>query len=65
MNILITAGASLLAQDLAETFSQEHTVRLTDVDGRSDAFAVSCAANLGHDAKRPTAWWKMWTCSFT
>ena len=31
MKILITAGASLLAQDLAETFSQEHTVLLTDV----------------------------------
>ena len=31
MNILITAGASALAHDLAEALSTKHTVRLTDV----------------------------------
>ena len=49
MNILITAGASLLAQDLAETFSQEHSVRLTDVaDVPTPLPFVRC--DLGHDA---------------
>ena len=50
MNILITAGASALAQDLAETLSKEHSVRLTDVvDVQTQLPFVRC--DLGHDAE--------------
>ena len=48
MNILITAGASALAQDLAETLCQKHTVCLTDmVDVPTQLPFVRC--DLGHD----------------
>lgn len=53
MNVLITAGASLLAQDLADTLSQEHDVRLTDVvDVQTRWPFVRC--DLGHDATTDT-----------
>ena len=49
MNILITAGASALASDLAAAFAREHSVRLTDIDDVSTSFPfVRC--DLGHDA---------------
>lgn len=49
MNLLITAGASPLAQDLAAALSQEHDVRLTDVlDVQTRWPFVRC--DLGHDA---------------
>lgn len=49
MNILITAGASPLAQDLARAFAQENSVRLTDVvDVATPWPFVRC--ELGHDA---------------
>ena len=48
MNILITAGASTLAQDLARTFSTQHSVRLTDVvDVTTKWQFVRC--DLDHD----------------
>ena len=48
MNILITAGASALAQDLARVLSKEHSVRLTDVvDANRQWPFVRC--DLGHD----------------
>ncbi len=48
MNILITTGASTLAQDLARTFSTQHSVRLTDVvDVTTKWPFVRC--DLGHD----------------
>ena len=48
MNILITAGASALAQDLARALSKEHSVRLTDVVDASRQWPfVRC--DLGHD----------------
>ena len=48
MNILITAGASALAQDLARALSKEHSVRLTDVvDANRQWPFVRC--DLGHD----------------
>ena len=48
MNILITAGASALAQDLARALSKEHSVRLTDVvDVQTQLPFVRC--DLGHD----------------
>ena len=49
MNILITAGASALAQDLARALSPEHAVLLTDVaDVQTHRPFVRC--DLGHDA---------------
>ena len=50
MNILITAAASPLAQDLAEAFSPEHSVRLTDVVDVATRWPfVRC--DLGHDVE--------------
>lgn len=49
MNILITAGASALANDLAQALSPEHTVRLTDTESVATRWPfVRC--DLGHDA---------------
>ena len=49
MNLLITAGASALAQDLAQAFSKEHAVRLTDVVDVTVPWSfVRC--DLGDDA---------------
>ncbi|MDE2816949.1 MAG: NAD(P)-dependent oxidoreductase, partial [Chloroflexota bacterium] len=49
MNILITAGASVLAHDLAQALSPEHTVRLTDTESVQTRWSfVRC--DLGHDA---------------
>ncbi len=49
MKILITAGASALAQDLAQALSPEHSVLLTDVaDVETQWPFVRC--DLGHDA---------------
>lgn len=49
MNILITAGASVLAHDLARALSSEHAVLLTDVaDVQTRWPFVRC--DLGHDA---------------
>lgn len=49
MNILITAGASALAQDLARALSPEHSVLLTDVtDVQTQLPFARC--DLGHDA---------------
>lgn len=48
MNILITAGASVLAHDLAQALSPEHTVRLTDTESVQTRWSfVHC--DLGHD----------------
>lgn len=53
MKLLITAGASLLAQDLADALAQEHDVRLTDVlDVKTRWPFVRC--ELGHDAATDT-----------
>lgn len=49
MNILITSGASPLAQELARAFAPEHDVRLTDVVAVQTQWPfVRC--DLGHDA---------------
>ena len=50
MNILITAGASALAHDLAETLAAEHDVRLTDVADAPGPWPFTRCA-LGHDAE--------------
>ncbi len=48
MNILITAGASALAQDLAQALSPEHSVLLTDV-ADVEAQWPFARCELGHD----------------
>lgn len=53
MNILITAAASALAQELARALAAEHSVRLTDVvDVPTQWPFANC--DLGHDP--PTDW---------
>ncbi len=49
MNLLITSGATPLAQELARAFADDHDVRLTDViDVQTTWPFVRC--DLGHDA---------------